>query len=193
MVKAALQTDPDLRLRDDEAQIREYLRTGDSRIFEALYRKHYPAAFRTAYCITGSAVLAEEALQDAVVKLLTARARFVSRGAGSFRPWFLGAVANSARLALRTERRARKGSRIDQVDYVRCTRAETPKDPSESSCRKELRTAVAGLRTVLRKPIEAYYFFGRKQQELAKELGISQQCVSNRISAGLNALRSSLA
>lgn len=193
MVKAAPNRDADLRHRGDEWLIHEYLRTGDSRLFEALYRKHYPAAFRTAYCITGSTVLAEEALQDAVVKLLTARARFVSRGAGSFRPWFLGAVANSARLTLRTERRARKGSRIDQADYACCTRAQEPLDPSEHPCRKELRTAVAGLRTVLRKPIEAYYFFGRKQQELAQELGISQQCVSNRISAGLNALRSSLA
>ncbi len=69
-------------------------------------RGHQAVAFRTAFTITGDAAEAEDAAQEAFVKVYHTLERF--RSGAPFRPWLLTVVANEAR-----NRRRAAGRRLN--------------------------------------------------------------------------------
>ncbi len=56
------------RLDESESQLVERAQGGDVAAYEALVRHYQELAFRVAYVLTGSAVEAEDATQDAIAK-----------------------------------------------------------------------------------------------------------------------------
>ena len=79
----------------EEATLVERAKGGDVAAYEELVRGHQAAAFRTAFTFTGDAVEAENAAQEAFVKVYRILDRF--RSGAPFRPWLFSVVTNEAR------------------------------------------------------------------------------------------------
>ena len=88
-------TDPDLLLR--------FARSGDREALGILFQRHAGYAYRTALTVLGDPGMAEDAVQEAFLKVM--------RSAGSFdpgrplRPWLKTLVIRTAMDRLRAERR----------------------------------------------------------------------------------------
>ncbi len=97
---------PDAALED--ARLAKKARDGDVGAYERLVREHQTVAFRAAYTIAGSAAEAEDAAQEAFIKVYHSLNSF--RPGVPFRPWLLAIVANEAR-----NRRRSAGRRANLV------------------------------------------------------------------------------
>ena len=171
------------------------VQTGDRSALEALVARWHGTAFRVACCVCRNADWAEEAVQDAFLKLLTRKARFADRGPGSFRAWFLSLVTNCARMARRAEDRAARRRSVDPEAY--CRRKGWDLNPQAvSGCGTwgtGLSQALNDLEERWRKPVKLHFLDGMPQKEMAAVLGVSQQSVSRRLERGLALLRLHLA
>ncbi len=151
-------------------------------------RDHQAVAFRTAYLITGDASEAEDAAQEAFVKVYRALGRF--RPGAPFRPWLLAVVANEAR-----NRRRAVGRRTSLA--LRAARESPSRDASPSpeasvlaaERRAELLGALGGLRDEDRLVIGCRYFLGLSEAETAAALDCAQGTVKSRLSRAIGRLR----
>ena len=175
----------------DEAAYARFLKDGDRSALETLVARWHGSAFRVACCICRNSTWAEEAVQDAFLKLLSRQARFEDRGPGSFRGWFLSLVTNCARMARRAEGRAERKRSVNPREY--CRRKGWDLDPHAlpggGEWRYGLSHALSAIEERWRRPVELHFLEGMPQKELAAVLGVSQQMVSRRIEQGLALLR----
>lgn len=139
--------------------------------------------------------MAEEAVQDTFVRLLSGKVRFQDRGPGSFRCWFLSLVTNSARMARRTERRQERKRNLSAREYALRKGCETGAEPApgRSEWAAALGHALDGLEERSRTPVVLRFMEGMQQREMAALLGVSQQMVARRIDQGVAQLRLRLA
>jgi RNA polymerase sigma-70 factor, ECF subfamily len=79
--------------RDERARVRA-ARAGSVSDLEALFRSHWPAAYRTAYLVAHDAVAAEDIAQEAFLAAVRALDRFDRRR--PFGPWLHRIVVNRA-------------------------------------------------------------------------------------------------
>src|SRR6185503_14738477 len=88
-----------------EALFERYLARQDAAAFEALARRYQHFAFRVAASVCGNSAVAEEAVQEAFVRVARAGHTFKNKGAGSFRAWFYQVLVFVAGECHRKERR----------------------------------------------------------------------------------------
>ncbi len=140
------------------------------------------AAYWLALRVTGSREAAEDAVQEACAGAV----RRVTEGEfpREARTWFLGAVANRARMSLRTEKRRRR--REAQVSQ---SKAQAERDPEMGAL---LRGALGGLDEKYRLPIHLCCEQGLSRREAAGVLGIPERTVSQHVTDGLERLRRAL-
>src|ERR1041385_8576694 len=79
--------------RDERARVRGAQR-GSASDLEALFRLHWPRAFRAAYLVVHDAAAAEDIAQEAFLAAIRALDRFDRRR--PFRPWLHRIVVNRA-------------------------------------------------------------------------------------------------
>src|SRR3954470_21906043 len=79
--------------RDERARVRGAQR-GSASDLEALFRMHWPRAFRAAYLVTHDAAAAEDIAQEAFLAAIRALDRFDSRR--PFGPWLYRITVNRA-------------------------------------------------------------------------------------------------
>ena len=174
----------------DESELVERARRGDLRAWESIVRIHQGISFRTAYLLTGSAVDAEEAVQDAFVKAYRALGRF-RRGA-ALRPWLLRIVANEAhnrrRSAARRERLALRATQDRPGDAVPSPEAALLAGEE----REQLLAAVERLPDEQRDTVTCRYFLELSEEETATVLGVRRGTVKSRLARGLERLRAEL-
>lgn len=179
----------------DEALYHDFLNTGSRAALSELVLRWHRPAYRIAQCICLNAELAEEAVQDAFLKLLDRKAGFRDGGPGSFRAWFMRIVANSTKMASRSERRALRKKTVDAKDYS--TRKNITPVPDSTATRDELRHSLErsldAIEEQWRTPVVLHFIEGMQQKDVASLLGVSQQMVSKRIEKGLSMLRVHLA
>jgi RNA polymerase sigma-70 factor (ECF subfamily) len=174
----------------DEAKAVGLARAGDVDAFAWLVRRHSAAAVRLAAAVCGSSADAEDAAQEAFVKIFYALDRF--RPGAPLRPWLMRIVANEARNQHRSGRRraalAMRG-------------ASTTAPPSPAA--EDLAVAAAEADAVLaalatlgardRLVIGYRYFGGLSEREMADALGCRQGTVKSRLARALDRLRPVLA
>jgi RNA polymerase sigma-70 factor (ECF subfamily) len=163
-----------------EAELVQRARDGDAAAFGALVTLHADVAFRTAYLVLGDATDAEDAAQEAFVKMHRSLDRF--RDGEPVRPWLLAIVGNTAR----NRRRARGRRMALQL------RAEAATDPASASSpeaqvldaerRHRLLDAINGLRPDDRLVIGARYFLELSEAETAALAGVAPGTVKSRLS-----------
>jgi RNA polymerase sigma-70 factor (ECF subfamily) len=171
----------------DESELVLRSQRGDEDAYEELVRMHQGIAFRTAYVFTGVAEDAQEAAQDAFVKVYRALGRF--RAGAPFRPWLLKIVANEAR-----NRRRAAGRREGLAVRAASAGAEDAAPSPESALlsaerRQELMAALNRLRSEDREVIACRYFLDLSEEDTAAALGWKHGTVKSRLSRALERLR----
>lgn len=155
-------------------------RAGEDGAADALFERHWPAAWWTAFSILSDRALADDAAQEAVARAFAALDRFdTSR---PFRPWLVRIAANQA-LNVRRSRRhevtfpepALNGHGPDHADHL------AARDALVGALRRlpEERRTVVALR----------YFGDLTPDEIAAALELPVGTVSSRLSRALAQLR----
>lgn len=188
----ACMTDPTLPAgpvadpRGDEELLRAVARH-DARALEALVRRHGPWAARFAERITGSPQLAEEAVQNAFLRLWQRAECW--EGRSQFSTWFYRVVHNLAIDGRRSERGGFEPLHESLPDAR--PGAEELLERGRRDAR--VRLALARLPERQRSAIVLSHYEGCTQAEAASILGISEGALESLLSRARSTLRQALA
>lgn len=168
-------------------------RAGQAGAFDAVVAEYMGPAFATAVQVLQDSALAEEAVQDAFLRVWQ-RAHLFDPAKGAERSWILSVVRNQAIDALRKRARAKERS-IEDSPAVYALR-----DPSDTwqTVLAELtgdrvRQALEELPAEQQDVVVRTYYQGKRPVDVARELGVPEGTIRSRLRLGLQKLRDSLA
>jgi RNA polymerase sigma-70 factor, ECF subfamily len=151
---------------------------GSASDLEALFRAHWPRAFRAAYLVTHDAAAAEDIAQEAFLAALRSLHRFDRRR--PFGPWLHRIVVNRA--IDWTRARQLRG----EVELEERTAFVDAADPSDAD---RLAAAIAALPPEQRAVIVLRHLLEYTPGEIAALLGLPRGTVNSRLRRGLDALK----
>jgi RNA polymerase sigma-70 factor (ECF subfamily) len=155
---------------DLDPQVIAAARRGDVRAFEVIVRRYQHPIWRLCFHLTGERVSAEDATQEAFLKIYRYLPRY--RMQSRFSTWLFAIARNCAIDELR--RRARRDTLGRRVSRD----VELEKDPSEDF---EVRQALAGLPLELRESVVWIDVLGTTYDEAAAALGIPIGTLKSRV------------
>ena len=160
---------------------------GDEKSFLALYDRHVSRVHALTLRILGNSMMAEEATQDAFLKLWSRSRQFLAER-GPFLPWLLTIARRVALDRLRLEsRRPMLSDSNDPEDALRSIpEQETGTDESRW---RSMYFAVQSLPSDQRSVIELAYYQGLSQSEIAEVLNLPLGTVKTRLRAAMERLR----
>ena len=164
--------------RSDRVLVRA-ARAGDREAAGLLFRRHWQAAWRVAYGVTGRRALADDVAADAFERAFAALARFDERR--PFAPWLHRIVLNRALDLLRAERRLVGGE-------LALESAETAAFDEQGDT--ELLEAVQALPLQRRAVVILRYGIGMAPEDIAAVLDVPVGTVHSRLARALEQLRS---
>jgi RNA polymerase sigma-70 factor (ECF subfamily) len=156
---------------------------GDVQAFAALVDAYYARCLRFAMHMLGSRHDAEEAVQDAFVRVYRALPGYVEREA--FEPWLFRILANRCRTAGSRERR-----RAEVVEF-----GEVPERPSESrhdeiiAWREEIARALAALPVEQREAFLMRHVEDLSYEDMAHATGAGVSALKMRVKRACESLR----
>jgi RNA polymerase sigma-70 factor, ECF subfamily len=162
--------------RDERARVRGAQRGSVSDV-EALFRMHWPRAFRAAFLVTHDAAAAEDIAQEAFLAAMRALDRFDRRR--PFGPWLHRIVVN--RSIDWSRARALRG----EVELHESSAAVDAPDPPQD----ETIAALARLSPEHRAVIVMRYLLDMTPGEIADALDLPRGTVNSRLRRGLDVLR----
>jgi RNA polymerase sigma-70 factor (ECF subfamily) len=160
---------------DERAWVRG-AQAGSVAAVEALYRAHWPRAYRAAYLVVHDAAGAEDIAQESFLAALRALDRFDRRR--PFGPWLHRIVVNRA-IDWTRSRTLRREVEVDDAF------AAEPAPPAEL---EELVRALASLPPEQRAVIVLRYLLEYTPGEIATILDLPRGTVNSRLRRGLDAL-----
>lgn len=160
-----------------------YAQRQDADAFRALFEVHQHMVYAVCHRLLGNPQDAEDAAQSCFLQLALKAGKLRAPIAG-----WLHKVAVSISIDILRQRTARS-AREAKARQLRRPAAE----PTWDEVKGSVDEAIAGLPEELRVPLVLYYLEGKKQEDIAAELGVSQPAVSGRLSRGVAALRKRLA
>ncbi|MDP9238523.1 MAG: sigma-70 family RNA polymerase sigma factor [Chloroflexota bacterium] len=190
MTTAAIETFPKLRRLGDDTgdySLRPAIRAVmDPTMLAAAYGEHCRSAYSVAYRILGDGPAAEDAVQDAFLKLWTGTAQF-DPSRGSMRG-LLMTIARHTSIDV-----IRKQSRRQQTESRYCADATYVTDGPEHATERaddarRVRDAVEALPGEQRSAIEMAYFAGLTCRQIAVEMTIPIGTVKSRMRLGMGKL-----
>ena len=161
--------------RDERAWVRG-AQAGSEADLEALFRAHWPRAFRAAYLVLGDAAAAEDVAQEAFLAAVRALDRFDRRR--PFGPWLHRIVVNRA-IDWSRARRLRAEQELGDPGAV---------DPVPGDA-AGLAGAIAALPPEQRAVIVLRHLLGYTPGEIAALLELPRGTVNSRLRRGLDALK----
>lgn len=170
------------------------IQAGDLTAFEQLVARYQTMVHALAMSILRKPEDAEEATQDAFLKLFRARASFDQ--ARSLEPWLLRIAGNACRDKLR-RRRAAELPLLAFDDPARDPLLDVPDQRQAAGAARNLighsvRGELEQLSDRVRQPLELKYLRGFTNQQIAEALGISVSNVKVQIARGKDILASRL-
>jgi RNA polymerase sigma-70 factor, ECF subfamily len=162
--------------RDERAWVRG-AQAGSVSDLEALFRAHWPRAYRAAYLVVHDAAAAEDIAQEAFLAAVRALDRFDRRR--PFAPWLHRIAVNRAI----DWARARELRR--EVELVETAAAPLPEPVADT---KPLATGLASLSPEHRAVIVMRYLLEYTPGEIAKLLDVPRGTVNSRLRRGLDRL-----
>jgi RNA polymerase sigma-70 factor (ECF subfamily) len=171
------------RARSEAALIRGAL-AGSEADLEALFRRHWPRAYRAAFLIVHDHAGAEDIAQEAFLAAIRRLDRFDRRR--RFAPWLGTIVANRA-IDWARARAARRESAVASAPE-----AEAPRERPASPYSEELLAALADLSPEHRAVIVMRHVLEYTPGEIARALGLPRGTVNSRLRRGLDALELAL-
>lgn len=166
----------------DLALLHEYTRTQDANAFAELVRRHAGMVYGVCLRITKSRHDAEDVAQACFLELARRGGTIVASVSG-----WLHATATCR--ALDAIRNAATRRRHEQRAWIR---ADSGAEPKWQAISPHVDQALEELPEELRFPLLLHYLEGRRQADIASELGVNQSTVSRRIEKGLAQLRGKL-
>jgi RNA polymerase sigma-70 factor, ECF subfamily len=166
----------------DEATLIRQARGGSADAVEALVRRHWDSAHRTAYLIVQDAAAAEDIAQEAMLAAVRAIDGFDRRR--PFRPWLHRIVVNRS---LDWERARRRRPEVSG-ELASAVAAPPPGDPMSA----ELLAALHALDPDQRALVVLRHVLGYRSSELARMLDMPAATVRTRLSRALRHLRTLL-
>jgi RNA polymerase sigma-70 factor (ECF subfamily) len=145
---------------------------------EALFRAHWPRAFRAAYLVTHDAAAAEDIAQEAFLAAVRALHRFDRRR--PFGPWLHRIVVNRA--IDWTRARQLRG----EVELGQEAAVVAAADPSDAD---RLAAGIAALPPEQRAVIVLRHLLEYTPGEISELLGLPRGTVNSRLRRGLDALK----
>ena len=173
------------RPRSEQALIRGVLE-GSEADLEALFRRFWPRAYRTAFLIVHDHAAAEDIAQEAFLSAIRRIDRF-DRGR-KFGPWLGTIVANRA-IDWARARAARRESGAPADDAPGLA---APPEVPIGRYSQEVLTALAALTPEHRAVIVLRYLLEYSPGEIARALDLPRGTVNSRLRRGLDALESRL-
>ena len=165
--------------RDERSRVRGAQR-GSASDLEALFRMHWPRAFRAAYLVTHDASAAEDIAQESFLAAIRALDRFDRRR--PFGPWLHRIVVNRA-IDWARARRLR-----GEVELTESSATEHPPDTPG----RDTLAALARLSPEHRAVIVMRYLLDLTPGEIAAALDLPRGTVNSRLRRGLDAMRDEL-
>jgi RNA polymerase sigma-70 factor (ECF subfamily) len=165
--------------RDERAHVRGAQR-GSASDLEALFRIHWPRAYRAAYLVTHDAPAAEDIAQESFLAAIRALDQFDRRR--PFGPWLHRIVVNRA-IDWTRARRLRA-----EVELGESLPAPEPDEPP----RGDVLAALARLSAEHRAVIVMRYLLEFTPGEIAEALELPRGTVNSRLRRGLDTLSNSL-
>jgi RNA polymerase sigma-70 factor, ECF subfamily len=169
--------------RDERAWVRG-AQAGSASHLEALFRSHWPRAYRAAYLVVHDRAAAEDIAQEAFLAALRALDTFDRRR--PFGPWLHRIVVNRA-IDWARARALRREIGDDAIADAPARRDRPARVLSES-----IATALAGLSPDHRAVIVLRYLLEYTPGEIAKMLDLPRGTVNSRLRRGLDALQGDL-
>jgi RNA polymerase sigma-70 factor (ECF subfamily) len=166
--------------RDERAHVRGAQR-GSASDLEALFRTHWPRAYRAAYLVTHDAGAAEDIAQEAFLAAIRTLDRFDRRR--PFGPWLHRIVVNRA---IDWTRARRLRSEVELGESV----ASHDPDPSP---RHDVLEALTRLPPDQRAVIVMRYLLEFTPGEIADALDLPRGTVNSRLRRGLDSMSDALA
>jgi RNA polymerase sigma-70 factor, ECF subfamily len=164
--------------RDERAWIRG-AQGGSASDLEALFRHHWPGAYRAAYLVVHDSAAAEDIAQEAFLAAVRALDRFDRRR--PFGPWLHRIVVNRAIDWSRARTLRRE---VGEGALVTLAAADSPNNPHSRS----LAVALADLSPEHRAVIVLRHLLEYTPGEIAELLGLPRGTVNSRLRRGLDEL-----
>ena len=162
--------------RDERALLRGAQR-GDVSDFEALFRAHWPRAYRAAYLVVHDGAAAEDIAQEAFLAAVRALDRFDRRR--PFGPWLHRIVVNRAIDWARARELRRESELVDVF----------PAHDPPPALGDETIAELARLSPEHRAVIVLRHLLEYTPGEIAELLGLPRGTVNSRLRRGLDSLR----
>jgi RNA polymerase sigma-70 factor, ECF subfamily len=160
-----------------DAKLVELARHGSQEAASELFSRHWRAAWRAAYAVTGRREMADDVAQDAFERAFAALSRFDARR--PFAPWLHRIVVNRCLDLLRSERRlVSNDAALERLEW----RDEPLGDEA-------LLAAVSELSLQRRVVIVLRYGLGYSPRAIADLLGLPTGTVNSRLARALDELR----
>lgn len=172
-----------------EQRFLQYARTGDKAIIQALVMEFADQSYSQARRIIGRDDGAEDAIQDAYVRLVSTAKRY--DGSIPFAAW-IGRLVSSAAINYRRQlkRRIRLNDPSEGASAMNNAARPEIAEPPEIEA---LRVALDSLPERYRTPLTLHYFGGLNRNETAQALGASAGTIASQLFRGLELLRAKLA
>ena len=170
--------------RDERAWVRG-AQAGSVSDLEALFRNHWPRAYRAAYLVVHDAAAAEDIAQEAFLSALRALHTFDRRR--TFGPWLHRIVINRA-IDWARARALRR-----EVGDAAIEEAVAPAEPPKRALSAGIGAALAGLSPEHRAVIVLRYLLEYTPGEIAAMLDLPRGTVNSRLRRGLDALQADAA
>jgi RNA polymerase sigma-70 factor (ECF subfamily) len=168
--------------RDERAWVRG-AQAGSASDFEALFRAHWPRAYRAAFLVVHDAAGAEDIAQEAFLAAVRALDRF---DAGRpFGPWLHRIVVNRAIDWARARALRREVGSGDAIEELP---AEERADPA-APLPEDVVAALASLSPEHRAVVVLRYVLEYTPGEIARMLELPRGTVNSRLRRGLDALQ----
>lgn len=164
----------------EESLLSRYVRTRDAEAFGELVARHKDMVYAVCRRILRNRTDAEDAAQECFLALM----RQPERAQGSPAGW-LHRVAVRCAIDLARQETARK-AREAKAMKEEAVSADAPPWEEVSG---QVDEAIDALPDDLRVPMIRYYLEGRRQEDIATELGVTQATVSKRVDRGTEELR----
>jgi RNA polymerase sigma-70 factor (ECF subfamily) len=161
--------------RDERARVRG-AQEGSVSDLEALFRMHWPRAYRAAYLVTHDAAAAEDIAQESFLAALRALDRFDRRR--PFGPWLHRIVVNRS---IDWTRARRLRGEVELTESVVAP-------PQRSVPRDDVLAALSRLPPEHRAVVVMRYLLEFTPGEIADALGLPRGTVNSRLRRGLDAL-----
>jgi RNA polymerase sigma-70 factor (ECF subfamily) len=164
-------------------------RGGDDAAFHALVNRHAPGLYAVAVSLVGSAVDAEDLLQETFAGAFRGLSRFGGRS--SVKTWLTAILLRRA--AMHRRRAGRKDARLVPLSAAAGTATGRPSATGTVDARLDVMDAIRSLRPEHREAIVLRELQGFSYDEMAEVLGVPRGTVESRLFRARRALRERLA